>query len=198
MKDSAELPAAEINLIVGGSVVRIASLRPPLTDAAERDLVRQAATAEAPVVLDSSWEPGLPARRVAFGINDPNLQTVVVVELNPNCAFDEEYQQFIRLIRQTIAASMAAATFRSAELGALRQISDTLQHAMLDLASDLPTVAARYIPKSSNLTVGGDWYEVVDLGRGRRALDRRRLRRPRTRRRDRDGRAPQRQSGTPH
>ena len=65
---------------------------------------------------------------------------------------------------------MAAALLRSAELGALRQISDTLQHAMLDLASDLPTVAARYIPKTSNLTVGGDWYEVIDLGEGRRAL----------------------------
>jgi serine phosphatase RsbU (regulator of sigma subunit) len=170
LKDSAALPAVEINLIVADSVVRIASLRPPLTAIADREGVRRAATAESPVVLDPDWHPGLPAQRIAFGIDDPNLQTVVVAELNPNCAFDEEYQQFIGLVRQTIAASMAAALLRSAELGALRQISDTLQHAMLDLASDLPTVAARYIPKSSHLTVGGDWYEVVDLGHGRRAL----------------------------
>ena len=170
LQDSAALPTVEINLVVADSVVRIASLGPPLTSVPEREGVRQAATAQAPVVLDHDWKPGLPARRVAFGINDPNLQTVVVAELNPNRPFDEDYQQFIGLIRQTIAASMAAALLRSAELGALRQISDTLQHAMLDLASDLPTVAARYIPKASNLTVGGDWYEVVDLGEGRRAL----------------------------
>jgi serine phosphatase RsbU (regulator of sigma subunit) len=170
LKQCEALPAVEINLIVADRVVRIASLRPPLTSAAESEFVRKAATAQAPVVLDDDWSSGLPARRVAFGIDDPNLQTVVVVELNPNCAFDEEYEQFIRLVRQTIAASMAAALLRAAELGELRRISDTLQHAMLDLASDLPTVAARYIPKSSNLTVGGDWYEVVDLGEGRRAL----------------------------
>jgi serine phosphatase RsbU (regulator of sigma subunit) len=95
---------------------------------------------------------------------------VIVAGLNPNRAFDGEYLQFIRLVRQTIGASMTAALLRAAELGELRLISDTLQHAMLDLASDLPTVAARYIPKSSHLTVGGDWYEVIDLGGGRRAL----------------------------
>ena len=41
---------------------------------------------------------------------------------------------------------------------------------MLELATDLPTVAARYLPKASNLTVGGDWYDVLDLGDGRRGL----------------------------
>ena len=65
---------------------------------------------------------------------------------------------------------MTAALLRADELGDLRRISDTLQHAMLELASDLPTVAARYLPKASNLTVGGDWYDVLDLGEGRRGL----------------------------
>ena len=59
---------------------------------------------------------------------------------------------------------------RAAELGELRLIADTLQHAMLELASDLPTVAARYRPAASNMAVGGDWYEVVDLGEGCRSL----------------------------
>jgi serine phosphatase RsbU (regulator of sigma subunit) len=31
-------------------------------------------------------------------------------------------------------------------------------------------VAARYLPHASNLTVGGDWYDVIDLGAGRRGL----------------------------
>jgi serine phosphatase RsbU (regulator of sigma subunit) len=65
---------------------------------------------------------------------------------------------------------MTAALLRADELGDLRRISDTLQHAMLEPASDLPTVAARYLPKASNLTVGGDWYDVLDLGGGRRGL----------------------------
>lgn len=170
LHDCSDLPAVEINLIVADSVVRIASLRDPVTHADEREVVRQAATADELVVLDLAWQPGRPARRVAFGIDAPNLQTVVVVGLNPECAFDEEYQQFVTVVRQTIRASMSAALLRSDELGALRHISDTLQHAMLELASDLPTVAARYIPKTNTLTVGGDWYEVLDLGEGRRAL----------------------------
>ena len=160
----------EIDLIVAESVVRINSLRRPLTVAADRDVVRRVATADAPVVLDSDWEPGLPARRVAFGVGDASLEAVVVAGMNPNRAYDEAYEQFIRLVRQTIGGSMTAALLRSAELGALRHISDTLQHAMLEVASDLPTVAARYLPKSSDLTVGGDWFEVLDLGNGRRAL----------------------------
>ena len=171
LKDCAPLPAVEINLIIADRVVRIAGLRP---SAHRRRRKRPSyATPPLPRRPSCSTTTGSQAfrhARVAFGIDDPNLQTVVVVELNPNRAFDEEYQQFIVLVRQTVAASMAAALLRSAELGALRRISDTLQHAMLDLASDLPTVAARYIPKTSNLTVGGDWYEVVDLGGGRRAL----------------------------
>jgi serine phosphatase RsbU (regulator of sigma subunit) len=150
--------------------VRIASVGPPLTASTERDFVRKAANEATPVVLDEDWEPGLPARRVAFGIDHPSIQIVVVAGLNPNGAYDDEYQQFVWLVRQTIGASMTAALVRAAELGELRLISDTLQHAMLDVASDLPTVAARYIPKSSNLTVGGDWYEVIDLGGGKRGL----------------------------
>ncbi len=170
LRDCGDLPAVEVNLIVADSVVRIAGPREPVTDADDRELLRQAVTAEAPLVLDRCWQPGLPARRVVFGIDDPKLQMVVVVELNPNVAYDDDYQRFIRVVSQTVAASLMAALLRSAELGAVKHISDTLQHAMLDLASDLPTVAARYVPKTSGLTVGGDWYEVLDLGEGRRGL----------------------------
>lgn len=170
LRDTVAITAVEINFIVGDSVVPIATPRPPLTDGTERAVLRQIATAPDPVVLDDDWDPGFPVRRVAFGIDDPNLQSVIVVGLNPHRAFDEEYLQFIRVIRQTIAASMAAALLRTAELGALRHISDTLQDAMLEPASDLPTVAARYLPKTSSLAVGGDWYDVLDLGEGRRAL----------------------------
>jgi serine phosphatase RsbU (regulator of sigma subunit) len=170
LADLPDLPAVEMLLLVGDSVVRIATGRQPLTGIDDRESLRAMGAAEQAVVLDADWHPGHPARRAAFGIDDPNLQTVVVALLNQNIAFDDAYAQFIQLVRQLIAASLTAALHRAAEVGELRHISDTLQHAMLELASDLPTVAARYIPAASNLSVGGDWYEVIDLGFGRRAL----------------------------
>ena len=164
------VPTIEIHLLVGEEVIRVASPRQPLTDAADRDLLRETGSAPAPIVLDPDWTPGIPARRAAFGIDDPTVRTVVVAQLNEHRPFDDDYQQFLVLIRQLIAASMTAALRRAAEVGELRLIADTLQHAMLELASDLPTVAARYRPAAANMAVGGDWYEVVDLGAGRRSL----------------------------
>lgn len=48
-----------------------------------------------------------------------------------------------------------------------RSVSETLQHALLP--SRLPRhpgmeVAARYLPATAELHVGGDWYDVLDLG----------------------------------
>ena len=120
-------------------------------------------------MLDADWEPGGPRRGWRLLIDDPNLRMVVVVATNPHRAFDGS-TSFIDLVRSTVSASMAAALLRADELGAVRRISDTLQHAMLEPASDLPTVAARYVPMVSTLTVGGDWYDVLDLGEGRRGL----------------------------
>ena len=170
LRDSVDVVAMEVNLVVANTVVRIASGRVSLTDATDLDVVLRSAVSESPVLLDGDAPAGMPARRVAFGIDNGDVQTVVVVGLNPNRPFDDDYQEFIRLVRRTMAASMTAAMLRATELGALRQISETLQHAMLEPASDLPTVAARYLSKTKNLTVGGDWYDVLDLGAGRRAL----------------------------
>ena len=49
-------------------------------------------------------------------------------------------------------------------------LSQTLQNAMLAPASNFVTVAARYIPAAGELSVGGDWYDIIDLGSDRRAL----------------------------
>jgi serine phosphatase RsbU (regulator of sigma subunit) len=54
-----------------------------------------------------------------------------------------------------------------------RSISQTLQHALLP--AKLPKraglqVSAVYVPASSGLDVGGDWYDVVELGAGRLLL----------------------------
>jgi serine phosphatase RsbU (regulator of sigma subunit) len=170
LRDRKPAKAIAIDVVLGESVVRIAGLPGHSEEAVDPALIRYVARSRLPVVLDDGWEEGLPASRVAFAIDHPKLQTVVTVATNVHRPFDEEYRRFIDLLRSTVSASFTAALMRADELGALRQISDTLQDAMLALASDLPTVAARYLPKASNLTVGGDWYDVLDLGEGCRGL----------------------------
>lgn len=170
LRDCVPATAIAIDVVAGGSVLRIASLPGHRAEATDHALIRDVANSRLPIVLDEGWEPGRPASRVAFAIDHPTLRTVITVATNPYRPFDEEYEQFIDLVRATISATMTAALVRADELGALRRISDTLQNAMLELASDLPTVAARYLPKASNVTVGGDWYDVLDLGEGCRGL----------------------------
>jgi serine phosphatase RsbU (regulator of sigma subunit) len=41
---------------------------------------------------------------------------------------------------------------------------------MLTPVRDFPTVAARYVPAAGQLSVGGDWYDVIDLDDHRRGL----------------------------
>ena len=170
LRDCVPATALAIDMVLTDSVVRIASLPGHRGETADHALIRAVANSSRPIVLDQAWEPGRPASRVAFAIDYLELRIVVTVATNRCRPFDEEYEQFIDLVRAAMSASMTAALVRADELGALRRISDTLQDAMLELASDLPTVAARYLPIASNLTVGGDWYDVLDLGGGRRGL----------------------------
>jgi serine phosphatase RsbU (regulator of sigma subunit) len=170
LRDCVPATAIAIDVVTDAHVLRIASLPGHRSEASDHDRIRDVASSRPPVVLDEEWQPGRPASRVAFAIDHPTLRTVVTVATNPYRPFDEEYERFIDLVRATVSASMTAALVRADELGALRLISDRLQDAMLEPASDLPTVAARYLPIASNLTVGGDWYDVIDLGDGRRGL----------------------------
>lgn len=170
LRDCVPATAIAIDMVLTDSVVRIASLPGHRAEASDHALIRAVANSSRPIVMDQAWAPGRPACRVAFAIDYLELRIVVTVATNPCRPFDEEYEQFIDLVRAAMSASMTAALVRADELGALRHISDTLQSAMLELASDLPTVAARYLPIASNLTVGGDWYDVLDLGGGRRGL----------------------------
>jgi serine phosphatase RsbU (regulator of sigma subunit) len=51
-----------------------------------------------------------------------------------------------------------------------RSIAQTLQHALLpDTLPELDglQVGARYVPAASGIDVGGDWYDIVDVGDGR-------------------------------
>src|SRR5699024_7390214 len=82
----------------------------------------------------------------------------------------KSYREFLQLLAVTIDSALQVAYRHSREVGRYRRISDTLQHAMLEPADDVPTVAARYVPALGHLSVGGDWYDVIEIAPDRRGL----------------------------
>ena len=80
------------------------------------------------------------------------------------------YRTFVTLIADVVTSALDGAYRRTVEIGEYRRISDTLQAALLKPVSDLPTVAARYLPAAGRLAVGGDWYDVIDMGNAQRVL----------------------------
>lgn len=164
-----DVVAADIRLWVRDQLVPVAT-----SEAVDHGLIHDddfaGITDSVPVVLDAGWAPGTPARHVALAVGSGESAGVLVLELNPLRPFDDSHRSFVELIGRAVSAALENAYRRSVELGEQRLISDTLQAAMLAPASDLPTVAARYRPAAGQLSVGGDWYDVIGLPDGRRAL----------------------------
>jgi serine phosphatase RsbU (regulator of sigma subunit) len=94
----------------------------------------------------------------------------MVFSLNPQRPFNASYRTFVTLIADVVTSALDGAYRRTVEIGEYRRISDTLQAALLKPVSDLPTVAARYLPAAGRLAVGGDWYDVIDMGNAQRGL----------------------------
>jgi serine phosphatase RsbU (regulator of sigma subunit) len=169
--------SAEIHLVVGDEVARVASTRREDTRRDDRmlhsaEVLRAVAIDRIPILVGGDATGSMPASEylLPVGGEHAGVQGVLVLELNEARPFDEEYARFLRLIATTIGNSLESSFRRAMQLGEYRHISDTLQAAMLQPASDLPTVAARYLPAVGNLAVGGDWYDVIDLGHDQRAV----------------------------
>lgn len=94
----------------------------------------------------------------------------VVLQAGSRRPWDDEYRAFLRLVATTIGAAVSGALRHHREVDALRVVSDTLQAAIVPEVATEPGVVARYRPAAGDLAVGGDWYDVVDLGPGRRAV----------------------------
>jgi serine phosphatase RsbU (regulator of sigma subunit)/anti-sigma regulatory factor (Ser/Thr protein kinase) len=82
--------------------------------------------------------------------------------------FDEREQNLLQL-----AADRAAIAIEQGRLHAQRHVVETMQRAMLPAA--LPVIpglqlTATYRPAAVDARVGGDWYDVFELGRGRVGL----------------------------
>ncbi len=167
---AADVPSVDVFLRIGQDIVLMASNR--RDEVSPRGRVDLDSVIDgAPVVLGDGSEE-LPADLVALPIGGTfgGLAGAVVIGLNPQRPYDTEYRRFVQVLAETITSALDGAYRRSVELGQYRHISDTLQAAMLSPASDLPTIAARYLPATSNLAVGGDWYDVIDLDERRRGL----------------------------
>ncbi|MEU9554579.1 SpoIIE family protein phosphatase [Streptomyces fumanus] len=78
-----------------------------------------------------------------------------------------------RSVLTTVARMLAQALSRAGAAETQRELTDGLQRSMLPmLGPEIPGVslAARYVPTGGGLQVGGDWYDMIPLPRGRFAL----------------------------
>ena len=86
----------------------------------------------------------------------------------PNVLGDEE-----RSFVQTLASQAAQAFERARQFESERTIAETLQRSVLPVS--LPRIAglriaARYLPGTEEVDVGGDWFDAVPLANGRLGL----------------------------
>ncbi|WP_431837467.1 PP2C family protein-serine/threonine phosphatase [Cellulomonas sp. Y8] len=95
---------------------------------------------------------------------------VVALTAGPRRPWDEANRAFLLLVASTVGEALAGTLRHQLEVDHLREVSDTLQAAIVPEGSSVAGVVARYLPAVGDLAVGGDWYDVVELGPGRRAL----------------------------
>ena len=98
-------------------------------------------------------------------------QSVGVLELGwaEPVTLDDDDHRFLR----TLASQGAQALDRSRHFESERSIAETLQRSVLPVA--LPRVpgvqiAARYLPGTRGVDIGGDWFDAVELRDGRLGL----------------------------
>ena len=168
---SAGVRECDIYLQVADDFVLVASTR--RDDVAQVDVsAKLMDTQRTPVVVGGDGTETMPASAfvVPIGGSFGGVRGAMVVSLSPQRPFDASYRRFLTLIGDVVTSALDGAYRRTVEIGQYRRISDTLQASMLKPVSDLPTVAARYLPAVGHLAVGGDWYDVIDIGNQQRGL----------------------------
>ncbi len=80
------------------------------------------------------------------------------------------YSEIEVALFEDLASRCAVAIERARLYGAEREAASTLQRSLLPQGlpmSSALTAAARYLPGARGAQVGGDWYDLIDLGEGR-------------------------------
>jgi serine phosphatase RsbU (regulator of sigma subunit) len=106
---------------------------------------------------------------------------LAVSSAQPLVATVAAWAPWIALIVGLAASALIAATLeqvvrrRDAAVALYRSehhVAETLQHRLLPTLASVPglDVASRYVAASDSQQVGGDWFDVFDLGEGRTAL----------------------------
>lgn len=167
-----DIRAADIYLLVGDDVTLVASNRADAVSPVDPRVVLAVSQGAPTVVIGGTPDSDMPAEHVVVRVagREGGVDGVLVATLSPRRPFDAEYRSFVDLVAATIGAALDSAYRRSVAVDEYRAISETLQQAMLRPSSDLPTVAARYLPAVGGLSVGGDWYDVIDIDDHRRAI----------------------------
>lgn len=75
-----------------------------------------------------------------------------------------------RALAPVLGAHLGQALGRAQLFEDQRTIATAMQRSILGPVDELPGVAVRYAPAELPLQVGGDWYDVIDLGHGRIGL----------------------------
>lgn len=104
------------------------------------------------------------------GVVDPTPVGVMVLTGAGRRPWDDAYRSYLHLVASIVGAAVGGTLRHQNEVDHLREVSDTLQAAIVPEGSSVAGVVARYLPAVGDLAVGGDWYDVVELGPGRRAL----------------------------
>lgn len=170
-RHSSDIVAADIMLNVDGSLVPVASNRRSL-QAAGRLASAAAEVLDGTPRTVGQPHPGFPAEHRLTPLTNGrgDVIGVFIATLNKLRPFDAGYSQFVDVLAQNIGSVIERAQRRSEIVGELQFVNETLQRAMLPAVRDTPTIAARYLPAANNLSVGGDWYDIIDLSDQRRAL----------------------------
>ncbi|MDT5147416.1 MAG: hypothetical protein QOC58_2061, partial [Mycobacterium sp.] len=101
-----------------------------------------------------------------IALQHPRGVLVVWVELAEHRPFTSDDQTLLTVL----AGRLGQGLQRVHQIDQQRETALALQHAMLGPAALPSGFAVRYQPATRPLQIGGDWYDIVDLGDGRLAL----------------------------
>lgn len=175
-RHAADITFADVYLDAGEAHVRFASTRwEGAVHSVRSDLLRRVADDQVSIVVDADPGSDVAAdQRILLAPigeqGDGLVNGVLALGLNPRRPMDDGYRSFLGLVAKSIGNGLTSASRRTSELGEQRRISDALQVSMLSPAATQPGTATRYVPALGNISVGGDWYDFVELEGGRTAL----------------------------
>lgn len=161
---SPDVVSAALHLRVDGGLQRLSGTGLPSAPVVPVEVVDRVARTGTPEELGRTLVLPLQAAGDAVPCG------AVALAAGPSRPWDDAYRAFLRLVGTAVGEAVSGTLRHTREVDHLRVVSDTLQAAIVPEGSSVAGVVARYLPAAGDLAVGGDWYDLVALGPGRRAL----------------------------